>query len=169
MRGASSRGYGLSHGSECGSPGCERVPRIRVPAGLGHGRGGPARGVAEERRLRPDAPRPAAVRAGPPLPAALSFGFAAGSLSSPAARHRAYPVLRPCAAGGPGGGSALSPGPSYIPGGPASSAKDPVRGSAGRALNPRALPGEGARRRIIADRDGQTWGPLPGNGLLRFH
>ena len=87
-----------------------------VPPSLVLGRGGRARGTAGERRLRPVASRPAALRAGPLLIRAPSFGFSAGSGSIPAQRDSADPALRLRAAGGRGGARALSPGPSDVPG-----------------------------------------------------
>lgn len=107
------------------------------PPSLVLGRGGPARGAAGERRLRPDASRPAAVRAGPLLLRAPSFGFSAGSWSIPAPRGSADPALWPRAAGGRGGPERFPRAPATFPG------AQPRVGLPARkwwtpALNPRA-------------------------------
>lgn len=131
-----------------------------VPPSLVLGRGGRARGTAGERRLRPDASCPAAVWAGPLLIRAPSFGFSAGSRSIPAPWDSADPALWPRAAGGRGGARALSPGPSDVPGGPASG-RTPRGEVLDSGFEPKStLSWEGARPGLIADGDHQTRGPL---------
>ena len=127
-----------------------------VPPSLVLGRGGRARGTAGERRLRPDASRPDTFRAGPLLIRAPSFGFSAGSGSIPAQRDSADPALRLRAAGGRGGARALSPGPSDVPGGPASG-WSPCGEVLDSGFEPKStLPWEVARPGLIAYGDLQT-------------
>lgn len=138
--GRGSAGRGVGGQSAAVRAGCRvRECDAKVPAGSERPAGrGPCRSGAGwprpgPRRCRGAAPasrtpRPAVVGSGPPLPAAPSFGFAAGSGSSPVSGCPGDPARRPRA----------------LPGGPTSAASPWRSGGRGLRTLDRTAQGRGA-------------------------